>query len=69
MARFKGLTVLVLVTTGVAAPVAAQELVFTLANNSGVDLVELYASRPRPRKLGREHSERVAFCLRAAAVR
>ena len=33
-----------IVAIGLAAPVAAKDLVFTVTNQSGVDLVELYTS-------------------------
>lgn len=44
MANFVRLTAVALMSAAFAAPVMAQDLAFTLANNSGVDLVEIYAS-------------------------
>lgn len=44
MIRFARLSGVALIAAAMAAPVAAQDLVFTVTNDSGVDLVELYAS-------------------------
>ncbi len=44
MFRFARMSGVALIATALAAPVAAQDLVFTVTNDSGVDLVELYAS-------------------------
>jgi hypothetical protein len=44
MVRFARLAGLALIAVAVAAPVAAKDMLFTVTNKSGVDLVELYAS-------------------------
>jgi hypothetical protein len=44
MARFARMSGVALIAAALAAPVAAQDLVFTVTNSSGVDLVELYTS-------------------------
>lgn len=44
MTRFARLPATAVLAAGMAGPALAQELVFTLTNNSGADLIELYAS-------------------------
>jgi hypothetical protein len=44
MNRFARIAGVAFTAVAMAAPVAAQDLVFTVTNDSGVDLVELYTS-------------------------
>ena len=44
MTRFACLSAAALMAAGMAGPALAQDLVFTLSNNSAADLIELYAS-------------------------